>query len=481
MRVLFVSPPWHCLHNKAPMAMPLGLCYLAAVLREHGHECLIYDGDLGFGDEDSESPIIIDYERYHEMTDSHIAWDKAESVVREFNPDVCGITFTTGAYASAKKMAGIAKKCNPDTTVVLGGPHATLLPEETLKDIDAEAVVRNEGENSLLELVSCLEENKPLNDVLGISYKLENGAIKHNAVRPLIEDLDSLPFPARDLVVEKEKYKIIPIFTSRGCPFKCNFCASHKIWGRKVRYRSLDNVIAEIEMIKSEFGSSAIRIVDDTFTLKEKNVVQFCDMLRAKQLDVKWLCYGRVDTMTEKMLVEMKKAGCAGIFAGVESGNPDILKSVQKGITVNQVVRAFELTKKVGIKTSAYFMMGFPAETKKQILDTVKLWKKIDPNGFSCWNIVTPYPGTELYEIAKDKKLLPENIDWSDFFHQSEKVNLSSMHRDEFLKLAKKIQNMVEQRKERKKKRDEYRNKIEFGLKHPILLCRKLLNKLTGD
>lgn len=469
MRILLVTPPWYCLQGQASSVMPLGLCYLAAVLREDGHQCLIYDGDIGFGDPKNEPGIIGNHDYYHKMMTSHPAWDKAERVVKEFDPDICGITFTTGAYNSAKHMTDIVKRNNRQTVVVLGGPHPTLMPEDSLREFDADIAVRGEGERAICQCAASIRDGKPLDDIEGITFKTADGRIISNPVRPRIKDLDSLPIPARDLLLDEDKYETIPIITGRGCPFKCTFCASNKIWGRKVRNRSLENIIAEIEQVAKKFPDKHIRFNDDTFTMNEKRVVGICDLIKERNIDIKWVCYGRVDVMTHRMLAEMKSAGCDGVFFGVESGNKEILESVQKGIKVEQVIDAFDSAKKLGIKASAYFMIGFPSETAKQVKDTIRLMKRIRPTGFCCWNIVTPYPGTELYEVAKKKGVLPEGLEWGDFFHKSEKINLSDMSEAEMHGLARRIERGLQ----RRKNRDNIKQKIVFGLRHPVKLLKK--------
>ena len=443
-RVLLIKPPWHALQNLRHEEIPLGLCYVAAVLRTANHTCLVFDGDLGYGDSTKHETIITDYEYYLKALHiDHPIWTKTRRVVNEFEPDIVGITVMTAAYGAAMNVAEIVKKHDPNISVIVGGPHPSLLPQETLRERCIDVVVREEGEHTMLEVVKCLEEEGRLKKILGISYK-EKGKIYHNPPRPLIEDLDSLSFPARDLIYEKAAYDPNSfgfIFTSRGCPYNCIFCSSHKIWGRRVRFRSAENVVAEINEIKRSFKTTFFRFNDDSFTVDKNRVFRICDLLVKEKLGIKWMCDTRVDLLSRNLLQKMKEAGCIQVNLGIESGNPKILKLIKKGITLEQARRAIKITKDVGVSSHAYFMMGFPGETYEQILDTINFMKKAKPTT-SCLSIVTPYPGTELYDIAKQQGLLPRE-NWAAFFHHSKKMKLTDKLTDnQFYRLVSEIQKM---------------------------------------
>ena len=369
MKILLINPPWYCLQNLRSKDIPLGLCYLASSLRNNGHECMIFDADLGFGDPKNREELLVDFDYYLRALEDHPVWAKAESVIRDFQPDICGISVYTGKYGSAKRIASIAKQCTAGpATIVMGGPHPTLLPAETLQETDADIVVRGEGEVSFVELAACIESKAPLTDVLGISYKQPDGTIRWNPDRPFVEDLDTMLIPARELIFEKELYETDAfgsIITSRGCPYKCVFCSSPRIWSRKVRFRTPQSVIVEVEHVKSTFGTKMFRFNDDSFSLNEKRIVSLCSLLEEKQLDILWQCDTRVHSISEDLLGKMKKAGCVQVNLGIESGNPEILKAINKGITTDQVQKAVAITRKIGVRSYVYFMLGFPGETRQ--------------------------------------------------------------------------------------------------------------------
>lgn len=449
MKVLLIKPPWHIFQGFETQGIPLGLCCLASVLRDAGHCCLILDGDLGISpDLHARSKmveydgILIDHKPYQEaLTSNHKAWMKIEEVFRKFKPDIVGITMATGMYGAALRAAKIVKDIRPNIPLVVGGPHPTILPEDTLKEDYIDIVVKGEGEFTMLDLIDHIDDGKPLTQVCGISYK-DRGIIHHNSPRPLIEDLDSLPFPARDLIFEKERYtpdSFGYIITSRGCPFNCVFCSSHKIWGRKVRYRSPNNIVEEIKEVMEKFNTRLFRFNDDTFTINADRAFKICELIINEGLEIQWYCDTRVELLTADLLEQMKRAGCIRIDLGVESGNPQILNFTKKGITLEQARQTINEVKKAGIKAQAYFMMGFPGEGKKEILDSITFMRDAKPD-YTCWSIVTPYPGTELYDISKEKGLLPKDLDWSTFFHHHSNMGVSDrLSKKDFLEMIREI------------------------------------------
>lgn len=327
--------------------------------------------------------------------------------------------------------------------------HPTILPDEAVKNRDVDIVVRGEGEYTFLELIKNLES---LDKVLGITYK-ENGEVIHNQNRALIENVDELPFPARHLILEKEN--CLPeafgnIFASRGCPYNCIFCASHKVWTKKVRYRSPQNVADEIKEIKKTFKTNQFRFEDDSFTLNKKLVEGVCDLLIKEKLNIKWTTETRADLVTDDLIKKMKSAGCEDITIGVESGDEATLKRIKKGITIEQIRNANRILKENKMGFSAFFIIGFPWETKREIDKTVSLMKELDPRvaGFS---VATPYPGTELYEIYKSEGLIPEKIDWSRFFHQSPDMYLTkNLTKEETSKIIEEVEKIFDEHNDKK-------------------------------
>jgi len=452
-RVLLVRPPWDVFLGFKSKQIPLGLCYIASALRDAGHDCLVLDGDLGvpvyppsykrvgYG-------MLVDYDQYLKaLNEDHVAWKKVKSIIKIFKPDIVGITMLTGYYGAALRVAKLVKDTDPEIPVVVGGQHPTILPEETIQENIIDVVVRGEGEYTMLDLVNTIDKGKDLDGVHGVTYKVK-GITHHNPSRPLIKNLDLISFPARDLIFDNEKYSPDSfgfIITSRGCPFRCIYCSSAKIWGRTVRYRSPENVIAEIKEVKQKFGTNLFRFNDDSLTLNKDRAFKICELIVKEKLDIEWYCDTRVDLLSRDLLTQMKKAGCIRINLGIESGDPAILKFIKKGITLEQARLALRMAREAGIPTLAYFMIGFPGEGTQEIRNTITFVKDTKPDSV-CWSIVTPYPGTELYEIGREQGLLPKTLDWSAFFHQSPEMAMTDrLSKEEFLGILKEIHHVTDE------------------------------------
>lgn len=392
MKVLLVNPPYKESTYTSP---PLGLAYIAAVLRDSGHEPRILDCPalgLGYGD--------------------------IEKAVREFQPGLVGITAMTPVIKEAIESAKAVKSAS-DVPIVLGGPHASIMPWETLKNVKwIDFIARGEGEIIIRDLVDSLQSGEDGRGVRGLSYR-RGKKIFHNKDMPLIENLDMLPFPARDLL-PMGKYRqhighpnsFATMVTTRGCPYSCSFCTK-AVFGSLYRARSPENMVGEMEEIIEKYGVKEIVFYDDTFTVNRDRVMEFCKLLMERGIRVKWKCEARVNLVDQELLSAMAKAGCYIIAYGVESGNPELLKAINKGFTREQVVRAFRMTRNVGIETLGYFMIGIPGETRETIRQTLDFAMELDPD-YAQFAIATPYPRTELYAQAK-KKCLLEKTDWESY------------------------------------------------------------------
>lgn len=370
--------------NSAP---PLGLAYIGAILERRGYEVKILDASAPYAE---------------------YSLDDVIREVRKYSPDIIGITITiTFAKYSYLLIKELSKQMN--VSIVAGGPHPSLLPHEALNN-GADIVVRGEGEHPFIEIMEYINDREGLKDVLGISFKDKNGNFVNNPSRPLNDDLDSLPFPAKHLFninhyVKKpnEIVKYGNIIASRGCPFACTYCSS-KMFGRKVRFRSPGNIIAEIKNLKSIYGISKFVFLDDCATLSPKRVMELCQMMMDENLNIRWVCITRVDTINKILLKEMKKAGCISVNYGIESGNPETLKRIKKGFTIEKVENALRWTHEVKINCMVNFMHGFPWETANDLKTTRRFIKKTRPwvDSIMPAGIVIPFPKTELYEEDKD-------------------------------------------------------------------------------
>ena len=403
MKILFINPPSsnliltnlpEAIAQEDPMP-PLGLMYVAAYLKKYtNHEIKILD-------------CLIEKINHTQL----------EEKIRQEEPDVVGITTLTFTLIDVLKAAKIIRQINPNIKIVLGGPHVNIYPEETLNFPEIDYLILGEGEKPFKDLIDNINQTKNLYKFKGIAFK-DGNKIINNGPRELIQNLDELPFPARGLVLN-EKYSsvlsennpVTTLFSSRGCPFRCSFCNRAHL-GKTFRARSAKNVVDEIEECK-KIGIGEIFIYDDTFTIDRQRVLDICSEIKKRNLKIHWDVRARVDTVDEKMLNQMESAGCERIHYGVEAGTEKILKVLNKGITLEQVEKAFKLTRKIGIQTLAYFMIGSPQETRKDIMETIKFSKKIKPD-FVCFSITTPYPQTDIYTLGLKEKILPYDF-WQKF------------------------------------------------------------------
>jgi radical SAM superfamily enzyme YgiQ (UPF0313 family) len=315
------------------------------------------------------------------------------------------------------KTVEIVKKINSNTRVVLGGPHVHLFPEETINLKNVDYLVLGEGEEAFKELLDHIDENSNLRKVPGLVFKDKEKVI-NTGIRPSIKDLDNLPFPARHLVPYRQYTSLLSkgdvattMFTSRGCPYKCSFCDRPHL-GKVFRARSARNVVDELEDC-TNMGIREFLVYDDTFTVNKKRVIDICNEIVRRGLDIGWDIRTRVDTINEEVLVHLKKAGCQGIHYGVEAGTEKILTVLKKGITIEKVTEVFDLTRKYKIPILAYFMIGNPTETRDDILTTFKVTRDLNPD-FVHMTILTPFPGTKIYLDGLKSGIIKKDY-WREF------------------------------------------------------------------
>jgi anaerobic magnesium-protoporphyrin IX monomethyl ester cyclase len=332
--------------------------------------------------------------------------------LKNIDYDILCVSTLTMNYEDGLKMAKIAKQANPECITVFGGIHSTLFPDNVILNKEVDFVCIGEGEHTVLELIQTIEKNVEFDKIQGILYK-DGRKVIRNENRPLIQDLDELPFPARELLPMSEYLSTkvgrvgweLPspstsIITSRGCPFRCTFCSSHLTFGRKVRFRSPKNVVDEIEYLIDMYSIKGVSFVDDTFTLDSKRTSAICKEILSRGLDIEWMCMGRVDTISKDLLKEMKKAGCVSIGYGIESGSQHVLDEyIKKNITLEAAEKTIKITKEAGITSVAYFMIGTPGETLEDINKTVDFAKRLNPDAVN-FSITIPMPGTEMFDIA---------------------------------------------------------------------------------
>lgn len=398
MKVLLIFPP-RSFSSKEPLPS-LGLIYLAAFLEQAGLPVEVVDASV---------------EKYN--------WRQIENLLRRRQPDVVGIPCLTELRFEAFQLAETAKKVLPQSLVVLGGPHVFSTAEDILANIPAvDIVLRGEGEESFRDLALAVQQGRSWDSVPSLTFR-RDGRIITNPLRPLENNLDTYPFPARHLLPwQKYNFRLeVPgvgrlpaahLITSRGCPFGCSFCVTSLIEGRRWRARSAANVVAEVEEIVKNQRAKVIWFYDDTFTMDKKRVEEICRLILEKRLEIHFTCSIRVDTVNRELLALMKQTGCFKIFYGVESGCPRVLaEATNKKIGLDQVRRVSQWLDELGIQKNPSYIVGFPGETYEEALQTIDLMKEI--GGLASFSYLRIYPGTEIEAIAKQKGLLPPDFSWS--------------------------------------------------------------------
>jgi len=422
MRILLFEPPFERFQGIERGFFPLGLTYLASHMSNIGHDVLIIDGEKG-----SETRILPyadaskAYEKYlHALKDdSHYIWKEIENHIIDYKPDLVGIGCLTPKYPSALKIASISKKVFPLVPVVMGSFHVSGLGHKVIEEKNIDFAVVGEGEKVFEDLVSAIESDGNFEKITGLILK-KNGRIVTTPARKLISDLDSLTIPRRELIHNSSNYiseDMGLIMGSRGCPFACTYCASKKAWGRKVRFRSAENIIDEIVIVHEKFGTTQFAFEDDSFTANKKLVYDFCSNLK-KRLNINWSAITRINLLTEEMIDVMKDAGCNHIRVGIESGSDKILTDTKKGLTLDDMRRGAAILRKKKIYWSAYFMIGLPTETEEDVKKSIEFMKEIRPD-YCTVSIFTPYPGTEIYYDLLKQGIVKEDMDWAKFSHGS--------------------------------------------------------------
>jgi radical SAM superfamily enzyme YgiQ (UPF0313 family) len=384
IKIALVVPPATSMEQMWCPNLPIGLAYLAAVLEKAGCGLTVFD-----------CPAL---EMDHKKLGAKLA---------SFEPDVVGITSVTPTINSAILAARVAKEACPDGPVVLGGPHATFMDEQILSENpDVDVIVRGEGEQTLLELVDVVSKSnlKGLDEVAGVTFR-KNGQIIRTPDRPFIQNLDELPRPAYHYFA-LEKYQlfgksILPILTSKGCPFQCSYCVSSRMVGKAFRGRDPNHVVDELEWLRDVHGADAFTFYDDAFTYDTQRALKICEEIKKRNIGIAWDCQTRVDEISQEVLVKMRDADCQLVSFGAESGCQRILDSVNKRTTIEQNEKAVKLAKGIGLSVAVSVIIGYPGETLDTLKQTFDFVRRTKPDYvYLC--LATPYPGTALRSALED-------------------------------------------------------------------------------
>lgn len=393
MKVLLINPPFYRFFLQKSSYFPKGLGRIARVVEDHEVEIKIYNADC----EDTPKPYfhneaeVTHYPQYvaQLFNEHHPVYNELRTILRDYQPDVVGISASTSALKSALTTAKICKDENKDMKTVLGGIHPTCLSVESPY---LDEVITGPGEEPFLNYITGTREQIP----------------------------DVIPAYHTVIDVKRPHLQYGRIMTAFGCPFHCSFCVSHKMWSRKLSFRGIENIMEEINLLYHTYHIRSFCFDDDTFTLNKKYVTQLCERLIEENLGINWWCETRVEGITEDLVDIMKLAGCSTVAIGVESGSAQVLDSVHKQLKTDEVLKTTRLFQQKGILVDAFFMYGFPNEGPEEIQETIDFLKRMNPH-YAWLAIVVPYPGTELFESYSDVlpyvyPLTPE-YDWHDFIH----------------------------------------------------------------
>ena len=421
MRILLIQPPYTIRKFTGRSCQPpLGLAYLASFLRSE-HEISILDSIAeGYNDIEKVDAEFIKF---------GLPYSQIKERIKRFLPNVVGVSclFTTQSE-NAHSICQIVKIVNKNIVTVLGGAHSSALPEEELQDKNVDFVVIGEGEYSFRDLLREIKGERDFSLIEGIAFR-ENGKLKVNPKRNFIMNLNDLPFPAWDLLplekyskinrphgIQTRRRPFVPMLTSRGCPNNCTFCSVHNLWGRSFRKRSAENVLSEIEYLINTFGIREIHFEDDNLTLAKDRAIEIFKGIKERKFDLSWSTPNGIfiDTVDEELLNLMKESGCYSVSFGIESGDKYVLTNIiKKRLDLDRVPRIIRYTRRLGLETAVFFVVGLPGEKIKQLKNTFKFARRIKADNVNFF-FATALPGTELWEQVRRKGLIPKDFNYID-------------------------------------------------------------------
>jgi radical SAM superfamily enzyme YgiQ (UPF0313 family) len=428
LKILLINPL--LAPKRLPAVYNIGLAYIASSLLQEGHHVSVLD---------------IEGHRY---ADDHVI-----EIIKQSDCDVIGIGTLITGYRRAKWLVKTIRLLKPGIPIWIGNSISSSIPEIILTDMDVDVAVIGEGENTVKELAEGIMKNRNLHSVKGIAFR-EDGRIIRNEDRELISDIDAIPFPAWDLFPQEifmnNKAGHLPtptayIVTTRGCPYQCTYCY-HPFQNERIRMHSSQRIVDEVKYLRKRYGIRSFVFADDLFVVNKKRVYEICDLFHKEQINLQWITSARVNLVDEELLYAMKEAGCIALGFGVESGSQKILDNIKKNVTVEQARIAIELCKKVGINPVCSYMIGNVGETRDTIFETVSFIRENTLEQGASFFITTPYPGTEIYELAKQAgKIKDEVALFESYGEQSESllVNLTDLPNETLLNLKREAEDQI--------------------------------------
>jgi magnesium-protoporphyrin IX monomethyl ester (oxidative) cyclase len=420
-RILLIFPPVRIQREGIKIALPpMGPACLAAVVRDKYDVAILDALAEGFHNERPSS---------HGFYVCGLSLDEIGRRIGEYKPDIVGITcLYSSTFPVVAEVCKVSKAAAPDALTVVGGTHPSFLPERCLQEApELDMVAIGEGEPVLLDLLEALEKGKDLSGVDGLAYR-DSGGIRVNEKRRFVEDLDSLPFPARDLLpmelyqqigvphlLHTERKRFSTVITSRGCPAKCSFCSSWKFWGNRYRARSPESILDELELLVRDYGIEEVQFEDDNISLDPARFKQILQGMLDRDLKLSWSTPNGLAlwTLDRDIIGLMKQSGCYEITLAIESGCQEVLDHIiHKPLKLKKIPVLIEEIQRVGIRTSCFFIVGFPGESLEQMKQTFETPRKLGLT-YAWFFIANPLPGTRLYEICEQAGYLKNGFDFT--------------------------------------------------------------------
>ncbi|MCX8130832.1 MAG: B12-binding domain-containing radical SAM protein [Clostridia bacterium] len=442
-RVLLITPPAFTFADNIDInpVPPLGLAYIAAVLEKNGIEVKIVDSLI----EGWDNRVVI----HDNVIRVGLNFDEIKDIITEFSPDIVGVSNLFSKQSeNAHAIHAKVKEIDKNIITVAGGAHPTVMPEKVLSDNNVDFVIMGEGEFVFIDLIREIEGQQRFDTLDGVGYH-DAGEIRINPKTSFIENLDEIPFPARHLLNmekyyglnashgERRKRKFSPIITSRGCPANCTFCSAHKVWGKRYRYRSAENVVAEMKELKEKFGIEELMFEDDNLTLNPKRAEKIFDMMIEQKLDFVWDTPNGVAaySLNEALIDKMKLSGCYNINLAVETGNQYIMDNViKKPLKLENVKPIIEYARKIKIKVGIFLVIGMPGETVEQIWDSFRFARELKIY-YPHISVATPYPGSVLYDTCVENKYISETFSTDDLYIRSFSITTENWDGDKLQQL----------------------------------------------